>query len=87
MSHLVPVYAPDGEMFEVRPEQVGQLVLNEGWSQHKAETVEVEPAPAPLVFDEVDETPAAPRGRGKASSLVEPDPIEDDEDEAGNDDA
>lgn len=55
MSHLTTVYAPDGEPFEVPNHKVGDLVLNQGWSQQKPETVAVEPAPEPQVFDEDDE--------------------------------
>jgi hypothetical protein len=35
MSHLVTVYSPAGEPFEVTPDRVGDLVLLHGWSQTK----------------------------------------------------
>lgn len=35
MSHLHPVYAPDGEFFEVTAERLSVVVLQHGWSQTK----------------------------------------------------
>lgn len=47
MVQLFPVYAPDGEMFEVLPSKAKELVINNGWSleppQEKAATL---PQPA-----------------------------------------
>ena len=72
MSQLVMIYSPDGEPFEVPAYKVGDLVLNQGWSQQQPTIVEIEPEPAP----------APPRGRAKPVEIVTPEP---DESEDGDD--
>ncbi|TFZ81598.1 hypothetical protein [Candidatus Macondimonas diazotrophica] len=45
MAHLQKVYAPDGEMFEVRESLVPELVLQKGWTRSKPVPVST-PRPA-----------------------------------------
>lgn len=61
MTHVM-IYAPDGEPFEVLPHKVGDLVLNQGWSQTPPEPV--------AVVEEVPVQEQRARGRAKAEAEV-----------------
>lgn len=73
MAHYKTIWSPNGDLYEVAPDQANELVLNKGWFNSKPVTVEAEADPATgteseeIVGDELEKKLPRKGGRLKKS--------------------